>query len=72
MKSRAKLKTNDWMLFMRLLNMYFKCDSHELTFISTTIVSIETHLSQTFLINVFETLIESSISAEASAATPKA
>lgn len=48
--------------------MHCRCDSHEPTFSSTSVVGIETHLSQTFLRNVFD-LVEPLISAEASGAT---
>lgn len=34
---------------MRMLNMCYKCDSHEPAFISATTVGIEIHLSKTFL-----------------------
>lgn len=61
-KLRAKLKTNDWVLCMGLLNIYYKCDSPEHTFISTIIWGIEIHLSQIFIINVFS-LMDSLVSA---------
>lgn len=67
-KSRAKLRTNDWILYMRLLNICYKCDSSEYPFISTIIWGAEIHLSQIFMINVFN-LMESSVSAETSVAT---
>lgn len=51
--------------------MHCGCDSHEPTFSSTSVVGIETHLSQTFLRNVFD-LLEPLISAEASGATRRA
>lgn len=53
---------------MRLLNIYYKYDSSEHPFISTIIWGTEIHLSQIFMINVFN-FMESSVSAETSVAT---
>lgn len=49
-KSRANLETNDWTLFMGHSHIYYKSDSHEHPFTGITIVSIEIHFSQTFII----------------------
>lgn len=59
------------MLFMRLRNMHSKLDSPEPTFSSTSIVGIETHLSQASRRDVFD-LMEFLLSAEAPGATQRA
>lgn len=53
-KSRANLETNDWTLFMGCSHIYYKSDSHEHPFTRITIVSMEIHFSQTFIINVLD------------------